>query len=161
MSRCSDSPASNVKRPLSHSQPQLTGSMSTPWRRSTWLRLASTLVPQPTEHVVQVDSALARSHGRALKRYGPAVRAPTGQICTVLPEKYDANGWSGKVLTSVWLPRCWKWMSGSPATSAAKRVHRSQRMQRSRSSRTRSLIGIGLAKCRFSSTNRDSPGPKA
>ena len=47
----------------------------------------------------------SRSHGRALKRYGLAVSAPTGQICTVLPLKYDENGSSGNVLTSVWLPR--------------------------------------------------------
>ena len=54
---------------------------------------------------MQVDSTWARSHGRALNRYGRAVSAPTGQIWTVLPEKYDENGSSGKVLTSVWLPR--------------------------------------------------------
>jgi len=42
---------------------------------------------QPTAHVVQVDSAWAMSHGRARNRKGPAVRAPTGQICTVLPLK--------------------------------------------------------------------------
>ena len=41
----------------------------------------------PTEQSVQVDSTSSRSHGRALKRYGLAVSAPTGQICTVLPEK--------------------------------------------------------------------------
>src|ERR1039458_5652513 len=34
-------------------------------------------------------------------------------------------------------------------------------MQRSRSSRTSSEIGIGFSKCRFSSTNRVSPGPWA
>ena len=32
-------------------------------------------------------SAVARSQGRARKRYWLAVNAPTGQICTVLPEK--------------------------------------------------------------------------
>ena len=42
---------------------------------------------QPTEHVVHVLSASSRSHGRALKRYGLAVSAPTGQIWTVLPLK--------------------------------------------------------------------------
>ena len=71
--------------------------------------------------------------------------APTGQICTTLPEKYDANGSSGKVLTSVLLPRLMKWISGSPATSFEKRVQRSHRMQRSRSSSTRSLIGMGFS----------------
>ena len=43
-------------------------------------------------------STCSRSHGRALKRYGVAVSAPTGQICTVLPEKYDENGSSGNVM---------------------------------------------------------------
>src|SRR5215217_2681703 len=99
---------------------------------------------QPTEHVVQVLSTTSRSHGRALKRNGLAVSAPTGQICTVLPLKYDENGSSGNVRICVWLPRYVKLMSGSPATSLAKRVHRSQRMQRSRSRYTRSLIGMGL-----------------
>jgi hypothetical protein len=51
------------------------------------LRLDCTTTRHPTEHDVQVDSAWSRSHGRALNRYGVAVRAPTGQICTVLPLK--------------------------------------------------------------------------
>ena len=100
---------------------------------------------QPTEHVVHVLSTCSRSHGRALKRYGVAVSAPTGQICTVLPEKYDENGSSGNVITCVRLPRWVKLISGSPATSSAKRVQRSQRMQRSRSRSTRELIGIGFS----------------
>src|SRR5258706_15680590 len=108
--------ASNPKRPLSHNQPQLTGSLSTPWYRRISSRLDCTVMRQPTEHVVQVLSVWVRSHGRALKRYGVAVRAPTGQIWTVLPEKYDANGSSGNVITCVSLPRCTKWISGSPAT---------------------------------------------
>ena len=41
---------------------------------------------------MQVLSRCSRSQGRALKRYGFAVNAPTGQICTVLPEKYEENG---------------------------------------------------------------------
>jgi hypothetical protein len=101
---------------------------------------------------VHVLSRCSRSHGRALNRYGFAVSAPTGQICTVLPEKYDANGSSGNVSTWVVLPRCVKLINSSPATSLAKRVHRSHRMQRSRSRSTRSLSGIGFSKWRFSST---------
>ena len=101
---------------------------------------------------MHVLSTCSRSHGRALNRYGVAVSAPTGQICTVLPEKYDENGSSGNVMIWVSLPRCVKLISGSPATSSAKRVQRSHRMQRSRSSSTRSLIGIGFSKWRFSST---------
>ena len=113
----------------------------------------------PTEHVVHVLSTCSRSHGRALNRYGLAVSAPTGQICTVLPEKYEANGSSGNVSTWVSLLRWVKRISGSPATSLANRVQRSHRMQRSRSSKTRSLIGIGFSKWRFSSRYRLSPGP--
>ena len=64
-------------------------------------------------------------------------------------------------MTSVLPPRSPKSMSGSPAISAAKRVQRPHWMQRSRSSSTRSLIGIGFSKWRFSSTKRDSPGPNA
>jgi hypothetical protein len=74
-----------LKRPRSHSQPQLTGSESTPWYRRSSSRLDWTTVRHPTEHVVQVLSRCSRSHGLALNRYGFAVRAPTGQICTVLP----------------------------------------------------------------------------
>ena len=64
-------------------------------------------------------------------------------------------------MTCVLAPRSPKSMSGSPAISAAKRVQRPHWMQRSRSSSTSSLIGIGFSKCRFSSTKRDSPGPNA
>lgn len=60
--------ASKPKRPLSHSQLQFTGSESTPAKRSTSLREASTTIRQPTEQLVQVDSTTSRSHGRALKR---------------------------------------------------------------------------------------------
>src|SRR5690554_6758744 len=111
----------------------------------TWLRLDCTVIRHPTEQSVQLDSTSSRSQGRALNRYGSAVSAPTGQICTVLPEKYEANGWSGKVLTSVEEPRLMKWISGSPATSFAKRVQRSHRMQRSRSRNTVSEIRIGFS----------------
>ena len=58
-------------------------------------------------------------------------------------------------------PRSMKSMSVSPAISSAKRMQRAHWMQRSRSSRTSSLSGIGFGKCRFSSTKRDSPGPNA
>lgn len=68
-----------------------------------------------------------------MKRYGDAVSAPTGQICTVLPEKYELNGSSGNVITWVLLPREVNEISGSPATSLANRVQRSHKMQRSRS----------------------------
>ena len=70
--------------------------------------------------------------------------APTGQICTVLPEKCDVNGSVGKGATSTKSPRPEKTIWASPATSAAKRVHREHWMQRSRSRSTRSEIGTGL-----------------
>src|SRR4029079_12018002 len=110
---------------------------------------------QLTAHVVHDVSTVCRSHGRARKRYELAVSAPTGQICTVLPEKYDENGSSGYVMTWVLAPRSPKSMSGSPAISAANRVQRPHWMQRSRSSSRRSLIGTGFSKWRFSSTKRD------
>ncbi len=100
---------------------------------------------QPTAHPAQVDSTSSRSHGRARNRYGFAVSAPTGQIWTVLPEKYELNGSPGNVATSVLEPRSMKWISGSPATSSANRVQRSQRMQRSRSRYTVSEIAIGFS----------------
>ena len=100
----------------------------------------------PTAHVWHDVSTVWRSHGRARNRYALAVSAPTGQIWTVLPEKYDENFSSGYVITSVSAPRPPKSISGSPATSAAKRVHRPHWMQRSRSSSTRSLIAIGFSK---------------
>ena len=150
--RSTELTASKLNRPRSHNQPQLTGRTSTPRWRTRRSRLDCTVIRQPTEHVVHVVSDSARSHGRALKRNGVAVSAPTGQICTVLPEKYELNGRSGNVITCVSLPRSVKWIRASPATSSAKRVHRSHRMQRSRSSRTSELIGIGFSKWRFSST---------
>ncbi len=150
---------SKAKRPLSHSQPWLTGSESMPSSRVSRLEEDCTATRQPTEQVVQVDSTWSRSHGRAVKRYGVAVSAPTGQICTVLPLKYEENGSVGKVATSTCSPRPAKSICASPATSEAKRVHRAHWMQRSRSSSTRSEMAIGFSKCRFSSTNRLSPGP--
>src|SRR3954470_2711273 len=87
---------------------------------------------QPTAHWVHVDSTCSRSHGRARKREGLASKAPTGQICTVLPLKYEANGSSGKVRTCTWSPRSTKLISGSPAISSAKRVQRGHWMEGSR-----------------------------
>src|SRR6478672_10229521 len=66
--RSSDLMDSKLKRPRSHSQPQLTGSLSTPCTRSTSSRLDWMTARQPTEHVVQVVSCCDKSHGRALKR---------------------------------------------------------------------------------------------
>src|SRR6516162_4709572 len=105
----------------------------------------STATRQPTAQLVHVLSTRSTSHGRAVNRYGTEVSAPTGHSWTTLPEKYEAKGCSGKVLTWVPLPRSKKWISGSPATSLLKRVQRSQRMHRSRSSSTRLEISIGFS----------------
>ena len=87
---------------MSQSQPWFTGSESTPSRRTSRFdddsQRAAAVRPRRSCSDV---STVARSHGRARNRYGVAVSAPTGQICTVLPEKYDVNGSSGKVMTSV------------------------------------------------------------
>ncbi len=87
------------------------------------------------------------------------MRAPTGQICTVLPLKYEVNTWSSNTLTSRASPRPRKSIWASPAISAAKRTQRPHWMHRSRSNSTSSEIGMGLAQWRFSSRNRLSPGP--
>src|ERR1039458_10339427 len=96
--------ASNEKRPLSHSQPWLTGSESSPSRRVRRLADDCTATRHPSAQVVHVDSTWSRSHGRAVNRYGDAVSAPTGQIWTVLPLKYEENGSAGKVATSTCSP---------------------------------------------------------
>src|SRR6516164_2688380 len=103
-----------------------------------------TATRQPNAHDMQVLSTCSRSQGRALNRYGAAVRAPTGQICTVLPLKYEEKGSFGKVATSSSSRRIARAIRGSPATSSAKRVQRAHWMQRSRSSKTRleRLIGF-------------------
>ena len=59
---------------------------------------------QPTGQPLHVDLTDFKSQGLALNLYDVDVKAPTGQICTVLPEKYDLKGSLGKVLTSVLLP---------------------------------------------------------
>ena len=146
---------------MSQSQPWFTGSESTPSRRTSRFDDDCTAPRHCTEHVVHDVSTVERSQGRARKRYWLAVSAPTGQICTVLPEKYESNGCSSKFRTCMRSPRSMKSMSASPAISSAKRMQRAHWMQRSRSSSTSSLSGIGLGKWRFSSTNRDSPGPNA
>ena len=72
---------------------------------------------------------------------------------------FAGRGENVEVATSTWSPRPAKSIWASPATSSAKRVQRAHWMQRSRSSRTRSEMGIGFSKWRFSSTKRLSPGP--
>ena len=77
-----------------------------------------------------------RSNGRARNRYAVPVSAPTGQICTVLPEKYESNGSPGAMPTCCRRPRSSSSMNGSPAIWLENRVHRAHSTQRSRSSST-------------------------
>src|SRR3954452_24957114 len=88
---------SKAKRPLSHSQPWLSGSEATPRERTNRSVEDCNATRQPTAHSWHDDSTDDRSHGRARNRYGDASSAPTGQIWTVFPEKYDRNGSVGKV----------------------------------------------------------------
>src|SRR3989442_14699327 len=122
---------SNAKRPLSHSQPWLTGWESTPSERTSRSAEDCNATRQPTEHNWHDDSTDDRSHGRARNRYGDASSAPTGQICTVFPEKYDVNGWLGNVSTCISAPRSTNWISGAPPTSSADRVPPGQTVLRS------------------------------
>ena len=46
------------------------------------------------------------------------MRAPTGQICTVFPLKYEVKTWSSKTLTSMASPRPRKSIWASPAISS-------------------------------------------
>ena len=130
---------------MSQSQLEFTGSESTPRNRTSWPAEDWAATRQPTAHVVQVDSTCSRSHGRDLNRYGLAVRAPTGQIWTVLPAKYELNGRPGNGATSIRSPRSKKSISASPAISSEKRVQRAHWMHRSRSSATSGPMSIGFA----------------
>ena len=85
--------------------------LSTPSSRTSWFELDSS-VPMAV-HRARGAARLHRVVGHGRKRYGVAVSAPTGQICTTLPEKYEVNGSAGLVMTSVWFPRPPNAMSAS------------------------------------------------
>ena len=85
--------------------------------------------------------------------------APTGQICTVLPEKYDESGSPGAMPTCCSAPRSSSSMNGSPAICWENRVHRAHSTHRSRSSSTSDDIGIGLGNVRLTSSKRVSARP--
>ena len=53
----------------------------------TFERRQSTRSEQPDAQCSHTESVERRSNGRARNRYDALVSAPTGQICTVLPEK--------------------------------------------------------------------------
>ena len=95
---------SKLYLPLSESHPWFVNSLSSPKILSILFCDTFNSIEQPTEEQFEVDDTFFKSHGRALNLYDVDVRAPTGQICTVLPEKYDLNGSSGKVFTCVLFP---------------------------------------------------------
>ena len=81
-----------------------------------------------------MDSTWSRSQGRALKRYGVGgERADRADLHGVAAEVRGERLVREGVDLRSGRRGPWKWISGSPATSLAKRVQRSHRMQRSRS----------------------------
>jgi hypothetical protein len=77
----------NAKRPLSQFHSSLTAGSSAASRRITLPRRQSVRSEQPEAQCSQTPGVDIRSNGRARNRYAALVSAPTGQICTVLPEK--------------------------------------------------------------------------
>ena len=76
----------NAQRPLSQFHSSLTSGSAPARRRSTLPRRQSVRCWQPDAQCSHTDGVDTRSNGRARKRYCAPVSAPTGQICTVLPE---------------------------------------------------------------------------
>ena len=87
--------------------------------------------------------------------------APTGQICTVLPENGDRKSSPAAIETRSPAPRANSSMNRSPLISSQKRVQRAHRTQRSRSSLTSGESAIGFSYVRLGSVYRLSPGPNA
>jgi hypothetical protein len=56
-------------------------------RRSTVPRRWSVRMAHPLAQCSQAPGVETKSNGRDRNRYAAPVSAPTGQICTVLPEK--------------------------------------------------------------------------
>ena len=90
----------------------------------------------PAEQWLHTLSAERRSNGRATNRYGTLVRAPTGQIWMVFPEKGDRKSSPGAIATCSAAPRSNSSMNRSPLIWSQNRVHRAHSTQRSRSSAT-------------------------
>ena len=85
--------------------------------------------------------------------------APTGQIWTVLPLKYESNGSPAAMPTCCNAPRSSSSMNGSPAIWLENRVQRAHNTQRSRSSSTSVDRLSGLGKVRLMSVKRVSVRP--
>ncbi len=87
------------------------------------------------------------------------MRAPTGQIWMVLPEKYDSKGSPSPVPICWSAPRSSISIIGSPATWVENRVQRAHSTHRSRSSSTWVEIGTGFSYVRFLPSKRESLCP--
>src|SRR3954447_19825955 len=85
----------NAHRPLSQFHSSLTAGSAPARRRRTLPRRQSVRCWQPDAQCSQTLGVETRSKGHARKRYCAPVRAPTGQICTVLPEKEERVGGGG------------------------------------------------------------------
>src|SRR4051812_49880205 len=78
-------------RPLSQFHSSLTAGSAPARRRRTLPRRQSVRCWQPDAQCSHTLGVETRSNGRARKRYCAPVRAPTGQICTVLPERSEEH----------------------------------------------------------------------
>ncbi len=87
------------------------------------------------------------------------MRAPTGQIWMVLPEKYDSKGSPWPMPTCWSAPRSSSSIIGSPAIWLLNRVQRAHSTHRSRSSSTCAEIGTGFSKVRLRPSKRVSGSP--
>ena len=77
----------NAHRPLSQFHSSFTDGSSPARRRSVFPRRTSVRISHPDAQCSHADGVETKSKGRARKRYEAPVSAPTGQICTVFPEK--------------------------------------------------------------------------
>jgi hypothetical protein len=85
---------------------------------------------QPTSQPGQTDSVESMFQTRDSKRNSRVVSAPVGQRSVTLADIQLSSGMSGKMPTSVDAPRLKKASSFVFVTSAVKRMHRVQWMQR-------------------------------
>ena len=145
MTRPGRSACRNANRPLSQLQASFTSALSRARTRTTEPRRRSTRTLHPALQCWHTESAVVRSNGRATKRYGSAVSAPTGQICTVLPENGDRKSSPAAIETRSPAPRANSSMNRSPLISSQNRVQRAHNTQRSRSSLTSGDSAIGFS----------------
>src|SRR5438477_2871317 len=85
---------------------------------------------QPTSQPLQTDSAESRFQTRDSKRNSRVVSAPVGQTSVTQADIQLSSGVPGNTPTSVDAPRLKNPSSAVPVTSAQKRIHRVQWMQR-------------------------------